>query len=348
MWQQIKYFFEKWYRWEFWPWQLFYLPVYFYYLFQVIRHRSLFYYSSVNPGIENGGMLYDSKFRILNQFESHLIPKTLFVPKNYNYDPESLKELLNRKVLQFPLILKPDLGERGKLVRKVENLTELITHLHRFHCDYLIQEYIDYPIEVGIFYYRFPDSSEGKISSVVIKEFLHIVGDGKHTVRELMAMNLRSNMQIPTIALEKKILLTETPSAGEKILLQPIGNHCKGTTFINGNHLITSELTAVFDSLSQQVKGFYYGRYDLRCKSLEALQNGKGFKILELNGAKSEPAHIYDTNYPLLKAYQDLLHHWQVMSKICSINYRDGIPYQDFRLGIKSWISFLQMHKVRT
>jgi len=77
------------------------------------------------------------------------------------------------------------------------------------------------------------------------------------------------------------------------VVLEPIGNHCRGTTFLNANDIIDEKLTKVFDSISNRIPGFYFGRYDLRCSSIEDLKKGKNVRIIELNGAGSEPDNIY-------------------------------------------------------
>ena len=54
----------------------------------------------------------------------------------------------------------------------------------------------------------------------------------------------------------------------EKVLLEPIGNHCRGTRFINFNHVINEDLNTAFDKISLPIKGFYYGRFDLKAKTI--------------------------------------------------------------------------------
>lgn len=110
--------------------------------------------------------------------------------------------------------------------------------------------------------------------------------------------------------------LLETPAENEEVLIEPIGNHCRGTEFVNRNDLIKDEIHAVFDEISSTVDGFYYGRYDLKVRDFESLYTGNGIKIMELNGVSAEPAHIYDAGYKLLDAYKDILYHWRLIIKI--------------------------------
>ncbi|HSZ26257.1 MAG TPA: hypothetical protein VK766_11075, partial [Cytophagaceae bacterium] len=235
---------------------------------------------------------------------------------------------MHQNGLTLPVIAKPDIGERGTQVEKINNEQELQSYLQTNNCNFLIQEYIDFEIELGVFYYRFPDQTTGTISSIVKKEFLQVTGDGESTLGELITRYPRAGFQFDRLSL--KLNYTSIPQKGEKVLLEPIGNHCRGTTFLNANHLIDSKLTSVFDTISKQIPGFFYGRYDLRCKNMEDLKEGKNIKILELNGAGSEPGHIYQPGYSIFRAWRALLFHWKILYLISIQNHKKGIPYMRF------------------
>ena len=320
-------------HWEYWPFSVLYLPVFVYWGWLVLRARSAFFFSAANPTIENGGMLGESKSKILKAIPSGLIPKTLcFEP---DVSKSQLLTVLRENGVDFPFILKPDIGERGSFVSKITNQNELSSYLRRIKVPFLAQEYIDYPIEMGVFYYRYPSEIRGKVSSIVLKEMLNVKGDGHKTVRELILKNPRAKLQLA--ALEKKpgYDLNEVLAKGEERELEPIGNHCLGTAFLNGNYLINDRLHEVFDRISKSINGFYFGRYDLRCSSFEDLYKGNGIKILELNGAGSEPGHIYHPGTSIWVAYRDIFHHLNVLLKISRENHRLGVPYMSFREGLK-------------
>jgi hypothetical protein len=193
--------------------------------------------------------------------------------------------------------------------------------------NFLIQAYVDYKIELGLFYYRFPKQTKGIISSVVMKEFLTLTGNGKSSIRQLVVNHERARLQYGVLEAKYASIIEEVLPEGEKITLVYIGNHCRGTKFVNGNHLINEQLIEVFDHISSFVPGFHYGRYDIRCKSLEELYEGREIKIMELNGAGAEPGHIYDPEFPFLKAYRVLFHHWSVLYQISKANYQNGTAY---------------------
>jgi hypothetical protein len=50
-------------QWEYWPFEVIYLPIFVYWLWLSVKARSLFFFSAANPSIENGGMLGESKLR---------------------------------------------------------------------------------------------------------------------------------------------------------------------------------------------------------------------------------------------------------------------------------------------
>jgi hypothetical protein len=145
---------------------------------------------------------------------------------------------------------------------------------------------------------------------------LHVTGDGKATVEALMTAYPRASLQLDRFRREKKNLLSVIPAAGEKLLLEPIGNHSRGTTFLNGNHLIDEKVNRLFTSIGREMEGVFYGRFDLKCASIEQLRKGQSLKILEFNGVTAEPSHIYDPGYPIGATYQDIYRHWRVIYQI--------------------------------
>jgi hypothetical protein len=114
------------------------------------------------------------------------------------------------------------------------------------------------------------------------------------------------------------------PLENEDYVVHRIGNHIKGTRFIDANEHITDKLNATFSKLSQQVEGVYFGRYDLKVPSFQDLEQGKNIKIFELNGVSSEPGHIYDQSN-VFKAYSGLAHHWLALIGISQQNIKKGV-----------------------
>lgn len=140
--------------------------------------------------------------------------------------------------------------------------------------------------------------------------------------------------------------LSRIPAEGERVELSFVGNHSYGTAFYNFNHFSDDSLISVFDSLCSRIEGFYFGRFDLRCKSPEALKKGE-FKILELNGVGSEPLHIFDPKEKLSDAYSSLFHHWNVIYTISRINRKSASSFMSLNEAIETYKKVKQIQRTR-
>jgi hypothetical protein len=328
---KLKTFFYKLLHWEYWPFEVVNFPIVFVWLFYGIRSRSLFYFNATNPRIKNGGFLMESKKEIYDLIPPQYIPKTIFCKKGIR--TEEILSLLAVHKIQYPFIAKPDIGMKGLAVAKINSEAALETYLQKVPIDFLIQEFIDYPNEVGIFYYRLPNAAKGYISGIVSKEFLTVTGDGVHTIKQLIEQSPRASLQLN--ALEKaytNFLETILPN-GELMNLVPFGNHSRGAKFIDAKEWITDKLTTTIDAICQQVPDFYYGRLDIKYNSIAQLEQGKAFAIIELNGAGSEPTHIYDPKHSIFFAWKEITRHHSLQFKISKYNHQKGFPYLSFKEG---------------
>jgi len=241
------------------------LPLYGYF---ALRSRSLSYFTGANPAIKDGGDATETTFK-------------------------TIEDKLESVALDYPLIAKPDIGYRGLLVKKINNKQELLNYLTRYQeVKIILQEFVDFPNECGILYYRYPTKQKGTITSITLKKYLTVIGDGISSIKQLLSNDVRNNRYLNVVNSSKTLI--QIPSKNKTVILSEIGNHCKGSQFINGNHLIDKELHNFFDLLSQSIKGVYYGRFDIKFNSFEELKKGKNFKIIELNGVIAEPTHIYE------------------------------------------------------
>lgn len=301
-------------HWEYYPWRLANIPVYAYWLWHAAKARHLFFFSNVNPAIPLGGAFGESKWDILRALPPAIVPKMILVHSGDSF--EEVTERLCRAGIEFPLIAKPDVGERGFLVKKIERKEALHDHLSRWPVRFILQEFLELPVEASVLYHFAGSSSSSfSITSVCVKVFLTVNGDGSSTIRELMSREFRALLQLPRFERDFPELLDKVPSAGEEVLLEPVGNHARGTKFLNGNHLIGEEMLRSFEPICSQITGVRYARFDLKCASLKALQRGE-FKVMELNGVLGEPAHIYDPSHGMLRAYRDLWRHWRIIYRL--------------------------------
>jgi hypothetical protein len=254
-----------------------------------------------------------------------------------------VKEIQEAK-LEFPLIFKPDIGERGFLVERILSENEIDQYLKRVNTNFLVQEFVDLPVECGVFYTRFPDEPNGRVTSVVTKEMLTVIGDGKSTLEELILGKDRARLQWEVLRDRFKNTLGSVPQTNQKIILNEIGNHCLGTKFLNSESLINEKLSETFDQISKQIDGFFFGRYDLRANSPEDLYSGN-FKVMELNGCGAEPGHIYEPGFPLIRALSIQFTHWRNLYTISKQNHKRGVHYVPFREGMKVFKEFKRAMK---
>jgi D-alanine-D-alanine ligase-like ATP-grasp enzyme len=265
----------------------------------------------------------ESKYKTLALLPEKLRPKTIKV--NIHQDINTIELQIKESNLSFPLILKPDIGFRGLGVFKVTDSRELkerlvfidkrLNGLERGNC-FLIQEYINLKEEFAVFYHINRDDKKGTISSLTQKEFLQVLGDGKSNISQLIECHPRARFY--KTALKKEGFDPKyIPKKGEKFRLSDIGNHSRGSRFINITNLINADMEAYFTSIVKDIPNFNYGRFDLKCNSIEDLENGNALKIIELNGIVAEPVHIYDSqNFSYLKALKSLQHHWNILDSI--------------------------------
>ena len=306
-----------------------YLPVSFYYIFLSVKARSLFFFSASNPSIETGGMFFESKWSIFQLMPKAYYPTTILIETEDGI--EVIRKKMQSAALHFPLIAKPDRGERGWCVKKIISEEELIGYRSRNKITFLLQEYIDQPVELSIFYFRKPGLERGTVTSVTYKKLLSVTGDGYSTVEKLIQKNDRAFLQMERLKKEGFIDLDRVVEKGEEKLLVPYGNHVLGTMFINYNHMIDDALIDVIDEISKQIPDFYFGRFDLRCSSIDDLKKGKNIYILELNGAGAEPAHIYDPSFSFIQAQFVLADHYSMMYEAAMENKKKTVSFMTFK-----------------
>ncbi len=317
-------------QWEYWPSKLFYWPMYFYIPWYQLRAGNLAFFTAANPGIDTGGIGLESKFEAMQLYPKEMCPRSILFKKGDKF--QDLENRLSEQNITYPLIAKPDLGYRGLLVKKIHNQIQLHEFLSQYSLDFILQELIDGMKEFGVFYIRHPEEKKGTITSLTLKAFLSVTGDGQSTVEALIKAKPRAALQLKVLQKSNPNLLNKIPTKAEQVPLGVIGNHCKGTMFINGKSLIDDELIETFDKISKRIGGFYYGRFDIKCPSLKDLKKGKNIKIIELNGTCSEPTHIYDmSKITYFGALKEIISYWHTIFQISQANHKRGVVYQSQR-----------------
>ena len=281
----------------------------------------------------------ESKKEIYDLIPSEYYPKTLLIEPTETL--EAIQEKIKEAAIEFPLIAKPDIGLRGTAVKKIHNAEELAAYFSKANFNVLIQSLIPYENEIGLFYVKLPNQP-GKITGIVAKEFMILTGNGKNTIRELLHEDKRYLLQLEVLEEEYKDKLNTILSEGETINLVPYGNHCRGTKFVDASHEITPEMIESFNIICSQINGFHFGRMDIMYHSYEDLAQGKNFQIVEINGAISEPTHMYDPKHSIWFGWKELTRHFHYMYVISKSNQKNGVKYLTFKEGVRE---FKKHHK---
>lgn len=338
----MRLFFHKLTNWEYWPYKIVYIPIYFLWAYYALKAKTIFFFNASNPGMKNGGFIMDSKKEIYDLIPKRYYPTTVFVKEKSLFS--DVEALLLQSGILFPLIAKPDIGLRGSAVKKIHAMAGLADYHNKANFNYLIQDLIPYENEVGIFYVRYPHESQGRITGVVGKEYLIVTGDGVSSIRCLLKKNPRYAFQLKALDKEYKEQLSEVLGKGEKRNLVPYGNHCRGTKFTDESHLISPKLNEVINEMCLQIPGFYFGRMDIMYQSVAALEQGKDFAVVELNGAASEPTHIYDPDHSIFFAWKELARHISYMFEISMANNKKGIPFLGHKEGMAQYRQHLEQN----
>lgn len=319
---------------EFWPARLFYLPIALQWVWLMLRYRGMTLPALTNPLFPQGGLAGESKSAILDQISRE--PAYSAFARHASLlkrSGETLGTLLRRARvvlsdagLAFPLVAKPDIGCRGIGVQLVRSKWQLARYIRQFPADARIvfQEYIDYEAEAGVFYIREPGVATGRIFSLTLKYFPHVIGDGRSTLRQLIENDPRAGRIAHIYLPRHRRRLDMVLAPGESFRLAFAGSHSRGSIFRDGRPYVTEPMRAAFDAVARSIPEFYFGRFDVRFSSIEALQRGEGFRIVEVNGAGGEATHIWDRGMSLLAAYRTLFAQNAAMFKIGALNRDRG------------------------
>lgn len=332
---------------EFLPAKIFYIPVAFYWLYLSVRYRGLTLPTAANPAFPLGGLVGESKAAVMadlagkakERFADHACFKRSTEGEAIDEEAKKAMAAAHSAGLSFPFVAKPDMGCRGAGVRLIRSRDQLMSYLSMFPPGerIIFQEYISFEAEAGIFYVRPPGQREGRIISLTLKYFPHVFGDGVSTLKDLILADPRagklSHLYLPRHVDHLDCVLEQ----GEPLRLAFTGSHSRGAIFRNGNAWITEEMRAAFDEVADGVPGFCFGRFDARFPSLAELQAGGAFRLMEINGAGGEVAHIWDARTTLPEAYRSLAEQFRLVFQIGAENRARGHKPSSIREVYQAW-----------
>ena len=327
-------------RWEFWPAWLFYLPIIVWIVLLGLRHRHLTLFTAANPGMDEGGVVGERKSPLLlglRAAQPEATPQLLFVPASWSL-AEKRTRILAFANGRYPLVLKPDIGQRGRGVSIVRHPGQVERYLEGADFDVLAQEFVAGP-EFGVFVYRHPATDRLALLSITHKRLPTVIGDGRHCLGELILADSRARLSAEQLFARHRDRLADVPAAGTRFPLVELGSHCRGAVFESAMARESPALRARLREIIGALPDFHFGRLDIIAPDDAALAAGRGLQVLEVNGVTSEAAHVYHPGTPLLTGYQVFFRQWALAFAIGARNYRAGAatvsPWRLLRLFLQ-------------
>lgn len=330
-WRGRRLLLSRWRRlvnWEFWPFYVTNIVTAAYVLYLgCIRYRSPALFTITNPAIRpDSGFVGESKADILRG----LAPESVGPWRLVSADAppvrrrQLLDEFMTEENLDFPVVLKPDIGQRGQGVAICRDRPSAHRWLEEAGRDFIMMAYQGGE-EYGVFYYRLPGEPRGRIFSINRKKLLAVTGDGERTLEELILSDDRAVCMAPLFLRNHQERLLEIIEAGQSRQLGEVGTHCRGSLFLDACDLITPQLLEAVERIVAGYRGFYFGRFDIKAPGDRDLKEGKNLSVIELNGVSSEAAHIYDPKLSLVQAWKTLAEQWSIAFEIARRNRQRGL-----------------------
>lgn len=342
-WRGRRLLLSRWRRlsnWEFWPFYVTNVVTFVYVLYTgLVKYRRATLFTLTNPAIKpDSGFIGERKSSIFRGLGQEYVGRWRLVGAASDIQDrlDLLHSFMADHSLDYPIVLKPDAGQRGQGVKICPDLETARQWLEQAERDYLIMEYLPGE-EFGVFYYRLPDQPRGRIFSINRKKLLHVVGDGKSTLEELILRDERAVCMAPMFFENLEADLLDIIPEGQTRQLGQVGTHSRGSLFLDGADLISPELLDRVERIVENYSGFYFGRFDFKAPSEEDLREGKNLKVIELNGLTSEATHIYDPKNSIFYAWKTLIDQWSIAFEIAEANLKKGLQPMPLAEFISHW-----------
>ncbi len=331
---------------EFWPSWLVYAPIALQWLGLSLRHGSLTVPLCANPALPLAGMVGVSKslpMSLAGNGAQALIAPFVRRVRDAALSPaqeaDTALALAHSAGLELPLVAKPDIGCRGAGVRLIRSHAQLETYARLFpgNAAYLLQQLVPWEGEAGIFYVRRPGRASGDVFSMTLKYAPYVTGDGERSLRQLILDDARASQIAEIYFARHAERLDQVLAPGESLRLVFSGSHCRGSVFRDGRPHITPALVAAVDALFADLPGMHYSRIDVRFRDIQALQQGRDFRVIEVNGASSEATHIWDRNGTLGELYRTLFFQYRTLFEIGVHQRRQGVKPPRLIELLRAW-----------
>jgi hypothetical protein len=316
--------------WEKAPWVVQFLPL-------IVKHFwHLHLLNAVNPGMDGfSGLTGVSKKSINDRLNDNFRPDNLFF-KKVSTTTQVLKafEEKYKRTLPYPLICKPDIGERATGVTFIYCDEQLQVYLKTARPNFILEAFCDTKREFGLSWIQDPESEEYTIVSLVEKQIPFVVGNGKQALISLVE-NKCASMKVAPEKTEKILSgfseqeQKSIPYKGAEITIVRTASISYGTKFkkISIPKASRKKLSDLIGKMIAEKDGVFVGRFDLRSDSVEDLLQGK-VKIIELNGIGGMPLEIYEPHLSISKKYEILFAYFEDVLAFAkkNIEYGRGMP----------------------
>lgn len=294
-----------------------------------LRHGGLTLPSAANPNITAGGLVGEGKIEYFEQMGP--LGRAATAPYLGLRVVDGLTEAgmasaLASAGIAFPVVAKPDLGLCGYGVRKLADIDALRNYIAGFPTGevLVLQAYLPQEHEAGLFYARDPRSGAGRLIGLTLRHYPRVKGDGHATLGALIRRDRRLQRMLRSQTHTCPLDLDSVPAAGQTVRLATIGSTRVGGLYRDGAALITDALAAAIDSIAREMPDFHFGRFDVRFDDLSELQAGRGFSIMEVNGAGSEAIQAWDPGTGLIAGLRMIFAKQRLLFEIGAANRKRG------------------------
>ncbi|SOD25704.1 hypothetical protein SAMN05518800_2045 [Variovorax sp. YR752] len=286
--------------------------------------------SAANPHLTSGGLVGEGKleyFRGMGPLARSVTADYCAVFNDGTATEDSLRHTMADSGLAFPVVAKPDLGLCGYGVRLLPDMAALLAYLAVFPRSetVVLQRYLPQEGEAGIFYARDPDTGKGRIIGLALRYFPRVTGDGRSTVAQLVAADVRARRIARSPRHECSVPPDSVPAAGQQVRLATIGSTRVGGLYRDGAALITPKLVRAIDAIARDMPDFRFGRFDVRYQSLRELGAGRGFTIMEINGAGSEAIEAWDPDTGVVQGFRMVFAKQRLLFAIGAAQRKAGV-----------------------
>ncbi len=292
------------------------------------RYRSVTLPSSANPRITAGGLVGEGKleyFRIMGPLARAATATYVGVPIGAATTVDDLLDAMAGAGIEFPIVVKPDLGWCGYGVNRIADESALATYLSSFPAGQtlILQRYLQEEGEAGLFYVRHPDNEAGSLLGVLLRHYPRVIGNGRDTIGSLIARDIRLSRLTGSRSHRYGDIPDRVPSPGETVRLSTVASTRVGALYEDASHAATLALTARVDAIARDMQDFHVGRFDVRYATMDALRNGE-FTIMEVNGAGAEAVHAWDPKYSIAEVYRIVFAKQRLLFRIADAQRRAG------------------------